>query len=78
VLALSNASDGKVFIEIWPMKAEGGNLNVIELFGSALGKAGIFRGGKAKFGATVENDKDKAVAKARRAGCIKQDIHATS
>jgi hypothetical protein len=78
VLALNNAPDGKVFIEVWPMKAEGGNLNIVKLLGSASGEARILRSGKAKFDAAVENDKDKAVAKARRARCISQGAHATS
>jgi len=53
VIALSDAADGKIFIEIRPMQAKRRQLDFVQLGGRRASEARIFRRSEPQFGATL-------------------------
>lgn len=53
VIALSDAADGKIFIEIGPVEAKRRQLDLVQLRGRGAGEARIFRRSEPQFGATL-------------------------
>lgn len=77
MVALQQAAEGKVFVQVWPVQPKGGDFDVIELLGGAASEPGIVGDRKAKFISAFHRDNDAAFAVAGRARFIGQGVHAT-
>jgi hypothetical protein len=53
VVALSDAADGKILVEIGPVKAEGGKLDVVQLGRGGVSQTRILRDGKTELRAAL-------------------------
>ncbi len=77
-VSFSDSSERKIFIKIGPVKAERGNLNIVQLVGSTLRQSRIPRYGKAHFDATLHADYNMSLNKGSRSRSISQSAHAIS
>lgn len=78
MIALQQAAEGKVFIQVRPVQPKGGDFDVVELLGVAASEPGIVCDRKAKFISAFHRDDDAAFAIGGRARFIGQGVHATS
>ena len=77
-VSFSDPSERKIFIKIGPVKAERGNLNIVQLVGGTLRQSRISRYGKAHFEATLHADYNVSVNEGCGSRGINQCAHATS
>jgi hypothetical protein len=77
-VSFGDPSEREIFIKIGPVKAERGNLNIVQLVGSTLRQSRISRYGKAHFEATLHANYNMSVNEGCGPGSINQCAHATS
>jgi len=57
-ISTQESLERKIFIQIRPVNAERGNLNIVQLFRRSLGQSWILRNGKTNLHATLRLDQD--------------------
>lgn len=75
-IAVEEAAEGEILVEIGPMEAERGQFDAVELGGSAAGEARVFRDGETEFDAALHSDDDLAVEVKGADGGVSQGVHA--
>ena len=77
VIALSDAADGKIFVQVRPVEAKGRQLDLVQLSRGGVGETRILECGKTKLCATLQDNKNNAVPRTRGARCVNQGAHAS-
>ena len=75
-VAIEEAAEGEVFIEVGPVEAERGKLDAVELGRRAAHKARVLCDGETDFHAAGHLDHDEAVPMEGAAGGVSQGVHA--
>lgn len=75
-VAVEEAAERVVFVEIGPVEAEGREFDAVELGGCAAGEARVFRDGETDFDAALHDDDDLAVEVEGAVGGVSQGVHA--
>ena len=75
-VAVEEAAEEEVFVEVGPVETERGKLDVIELRGRAAGEARVFRDGETEFHAALHDEDNLAIEVEGAAGGVSQGVHA--
>ena len=77
IVAFHDPAQGKVFVEIGPVEAEGGDLDVVKLLLGAQGQTWILRHRETNFNAASHPDEDVPRLVRRSQHAVSQGAHAS-
>jgi len=77
-ISLHDATERKVFVQVRPVKAVGGNSDIVQLRVGAASQTRILRDREANLDTTLHRDDDVLVTASRFQNCVSQGTHATS